>query len=150
VVRALGQGYRVCVISFMKGDYPYGEYKTLCSLPEIEVIKCGRIDFVDPHNVMDIDKEEGRKALVAARAAMLSGKYDIIVLDEINIASAWGLIGVDEVLALIADKPENIELILTGRYADPKLIECADLVTEMVEVKHPYHQGVAARRGIEY
>ena len=149
-VRALGQGYRVCVVSFMKGDYPYGEYAALRSLPDIEVLKHGRIDFVDPLNVADIDKEEGLKALAAARAAMLSGKYDIIVLDEVNIAAGWEIISVADVVALVKERPKNVELTLTGRYADPRLIECADLVTEMVEIKHPYHQGIEARRGIEY
>jgi len=150
VIRALGQGFKVCIVSFMKGDYPYGEYETLRRLPEITVFKFGRIDFVDPRNVAEIDKEEARKALNAAREAMLSGKYDIVVLDEVNIAASWGLLELDEVLKLIKDKPEKVELILTGRYASPKLVECADLVTEMVEVKHPFRKGVEARRGCEY
>jgi cob(I)alamin adenosyltransferase len=150
VLRALGQGLRVCIISFMKGDYPYGEYEALGRLPDVKVFRYGRIDFVDPKNVLEIDKEEATKALAAARDAMLSGRYDIVVLDEVNIAAGWGLLEIGEVIKLIKDKPENVELILTGRYADPKLIECADLVTEMVEIKHPYKKGIRARCGFEY
>jgi len=81
---------------------------------------------------------------------MLSGNYDLVVLDEVNIAVAWQLIKLDEVVKLIGDKPRDVELILTGRYADAKLIELADLVTEMVKLKHPYDKGVLARKGIEY
>ena len=73
-----------------------------------------------------------------------------MVLDEVNIAAAWGLVELDEVIRLIREKPGDVELILTGRYADPRLIDLADLVTEMVEVKHPYQKGVKSRRGFEY
>jgi cob(I)alamin adenosyltransferase len=150
VLRALGQGLQVCIISFMKGDYPYGEYEALGRLPGVTVFRYGRIDFVDPNNVLEIDRKEATKALATAREATLSGKYDIVVLDEVNIAASWGLLELGEVIKLIKDKPENVELILTGRYADPKLIECADLVTEMVEIKHPYKKGIRARCGFEY
>ncbi|GAF98392.1 unnamed protein product, partial [marine sediment metagenome] len=96
------------------------------------------------------EKEEARKALEAAREAMLSLEYDIVVLDEVNVAAAWNLIDIDEVIKLIGDKPEKVELILTGRYAHPRLIELADLVTEMVKVKHPYDKGILSRQGIDY
>jgi cob(I)alamin adenosyltransferase len=81
---------------------------------------------------------------------MLSGDYDLVVLDEVNIASAWGLVGVDEVIRLIEDRPENVELILTGRHADRRLMKLASLVTEMVAIKHPYEQGIEARPGLDY
>ncbi len=150
VIRAAGHGMRVCVICFMKGDYPYGEFETLQALPEITVYRYGRIDFVDPRNVLDIDKEQAAKALETAREAIFSGKYDIVILDEINIAASWGLLETEEVVKLLKSRPENVELILTGRYADPRLIACADLVTEMVEVKHPFRKGIEARKGFEY
>jgi cob(I)alamin adenosyltransferase len=150
VVRAVGQGLQVCIISFMKGDYPYGEYEALKSLPGVTVFKFGRIDFVDPNNPADIDKAEAARAIKAAREALLGGKYDIVLLDEVNVATGWKLLPLDELIRLIKEKPESVELILTGRYASPKLIELADLVTEMVEVKHPYHKGVEARCGVEY
>jgi cob(I)alamin adenosyltransferase len=81
---------------------------------------------------------------------VLSSSYDLVVLDEVNLAVAWNLVELDEVIRLISDKPRNVELILTGRKADTKLIQLADLVTEMLEIKHPYDEGIKARKGIEY
>ena len=81
---------------------------------------------------------------------MLSGQYDLVVLDEVNVAAAWGLVGVDEVVELIQQRPEAVELILTGRYADSRVVGLADLVTDMVEVKHPYSEGVLSRPGFDY
>ena len=150
VLRAVGQELRVFIVFFMKGNYPYGEQKALSNLPNVTMAVFGSPSFVDPENVKDEDKEEARKALAAAREAMLSGKYDLVVLDEVNIAAAWGLIGVNEVVELIYDRPEAVELILTGRYADPEVNKLADLVTEMLDIKHPYEKGVQARRGFEY
>lgn len=150
VLRAVGQGFRVHITHFMKGTYPYGEHKALAYLPNVTVARFGKLDFVDPNNVQDDEREEARKALIASREAMLSGDYDMVVLDEVNIASGWGLVPVDDVVKLIEGKPENVELVLTGRYADERLINIADLVTEMVEVKHPYKQGIKARKGVEY
>jgi len=96
------------------------------------------------------EKEQAQRALDAARKAMLGGEYDIVILDEINVATAWKLIDIEEVIKLAQEKPEHVELILTGRYADPRLIEIADLVTEMVKVKHPYDKGILSRQGIDY
>ncbi len=150
VLRAVGQGLRVFIVFFMKGKYPYGEQKALSHLPNVTMARFGLLSFVDPKNVKDEEKKEARKALAAAREAMLSGEYDLVVLDEVNIAAAWGLVGVTEVVQLIHDKPEAVELILTGRYADPELNRLADLVTEMLDIKHPYEKGVLARPGFEY
>ena len=150
VLRAVGQGLRVFIIFFMKGKYPYGEQKALSHLPNVTMARFGLLSFVDPKNVKEEEKKEARKALAAAREAMLSGEYDLVVLDEVNIAAAWGLVGVTEVVQLIHDKPEAVELILTGRYADPELNKLADLVTEMLDIKHPYEKGVLARPGFEY
>lgn len=150
VLRALGNGLRVYFVFFMKGDYPYGERNILSQLPNIKVASFGGRSFVDPANVKPEDKEQARQALAAARKAMLNGNYDMVVLDEVNVAVAWKLVELDEVISLIQDKPPNVELILTGRKADAKLVQLADLVTEMLKIKHPYDEGVAARRGIEY
>lgn len=150
VLRALGHDFRVCIIHFMKGNYPYGERKTLARFPNVTLAVFGRASFVDPHNVEEEDRKEARRALDAAREAMLSGRYDLVVLDEVNVASAWGLVGLDDVIKLIEGKPENVELILTGRYADRKLIQLADLVTEMVAIKHPFDEGIEARPGLDY
>jgi len=150
VLRAVGHDLRVCIIFFMKGDYPYGEYSSLARLPNVDVASFGFRHFTDPANIKPEEIEQAQLALSAARKAVLSGKYDLIVLDEINVALALKLIELDEVIKLIGDKPSSVELILTGRYAESRLIELADLVTEMVKIKHPYDNGVLARQGIEY
>jgi len=150
VLRAAGQGLRSHIIYFMKGEYPYGERKVFPLLPNVTYQSFGHEDFVDPNNVKDEERQQARQGLEAARQALAGGDYDLVVLDEINIAVAWKLIGIEEVLQLIEDKPQNVELILTGRHADPRLIERADLVTDMVEIKHPFRKGIKARRGIDY
>lgn len=150
VVRAAGHGFKVMVVSFMKGVYDYGEYKTLSKIPNVEISLFGFRHLIDPSNVKPEEKEEAGKALAKAREAMLSGEYDLVVLDEVNVALSYNLIEVGEVIRLIDDKPPGVELILTGRYVDNGLIERADLVTEMVKVKHPYDKGIKARKGIEY
>jgi cob(I)alamin adenosyltransferase len=149
-LRASGHGMRVHVIHFMKGDYPYGERKTLTLLPGVTSESFGLTEFCNPNDPSEEQKEQAQQGLKAAREAVLSGGYDIVVLDEINVAVAWKLLAIEDVMKLIEEKPAKLELILTGRYADPKLIERADLVTEMVEVKHPFRKGVRARQGIEY
>ncbi|MFH1383102.1 MAG: cob(I)yrinic acid a,c-diamide adenosyltransferase [Chloroflexota bacterium] len=150
VVRAVGQGLQACVVVFMKGDYPYGEWKTLAQLANVKVVRFGFKTFTDPTKIKPEEIEQARQALAFAREAILSGDYDLVVLDEVNVAAAWKLLELDEVVKLIEDKPEKVEVILTGRYADPKLIKLADLVTECLKIKHPYDSGMMARRGFEY
>jgi len=149
--RAAGHGFKVFIAFFMKGDnYIHGEKASLSSLPNITMKSFGHEGWVDKNNIQPEDKEQAKKGLAAARDAMLNGKYDVIVLDEINIAINFGLIKTDDVIKLIGEKPGNVELILTGRYADAKIIQTADLVTEMLMIKHPYNNGIQARRGIDY
>lgn len=150
VLRALGHGFRVHIIFFMKGNYPYGERNMLPQLTNVSFQSFGHEQFVDPQNVKAEEREQAGEALQAARAAIASSKFDLVVLDEVNVAVAWKLIEVEDLLKLIDEKPQNVELILTGRYADQRLIERADLVTEMVDIKHPYQKGIKARKGIEY
>ena len=150
VLRALGHGLRVYIVFFMKGKYPYGEFSTLPKLPNVDIASFGLRCLIDPAQINPEEIEQAKLALSAAREAMLSGNYDLVVLDEVNVAVHFKLIELDDVIRLIGDKPRNVELILTGRYADAKLIELADLVTEMVKLKHPYDKGVKARKGIEY
>ena len=130
VLRALGHGLRVYIVYFMKGDYPYGEHNVLPKLPNVKFASFGSLKFIDLANIKPEEIEQAKQALAVAREAMLSGNYDLIVLDEVNIAVAWKLVELDEVVRLIRDKPSNVELILTGRHADAKLVELADLVTE--------------------
>ena len=150
VLRALGHGLRAYIVFFMKGDYPYGEFRVLSKLSNVDIARFGFTTFCDPANVRPEEKEQARQALAAAREAMLSGKYDLVVLDEVNVAVAWKLVELDEVIGLLKDKPPDVGLILTGRYADTKLVQQADLVTEMLKIKHPYDEGVTAKKGIEY
>jgi len=149
-LRALGHGLRVCIVVFMKGDYPYSEWNFLSKFPDVTIARFGSKGFTDREKVKPEEKEQARQALIAAREAMLSGSYDLVVLDEVNIAVAWKLVELDEVVRLLKDKPENVELILTGRQADAKLVEMADLVTECLKIKHPYDKGILARPGIDY
>jgi cob(I)alamin adenosyltransferase len=134
----------------MKDSYPYGESNILSKLPNTTMVSFGSPEFIDPANVKPEEKEQARQALATTHEAMLSGRYDVIVLDEVNLAVAWKLVELDEVVRFIYDKPQNVELILTGRQADTKLIQLADLVTEMLKIKHPYDRGIIARKGSEY
>jgi len=149
-LRASGHGRRVHIIFFMKGDFPYGEQKALRELPNVSFTRFGFRTFVDPANVKPEEKREAQKALDAAREALLSLKYDVLILDEVNVAASWKLISIEEVLDLVKNKPAKLDLILTGRYADPRIIDIADLVTNMVKVKHPFDNGVLSRKGIDY
>jgi len=150
VLRALGQGLKVFVVFFMKGDYPYGERQMLRDLPNVDIDSFGSREFVDPAHVKPEEKEQARQALSRAREAVFSGRYSLVVLDEVNVAVAWKLIELDEVLSLLSDKPAGVTLILTGRRADTSLVQAADLVTEMLNIKHPYDSGEGARKGIDY
>jgi cob(I)alamin adenosyltransferase len=150
ILRAAGHGLKIFIVFFMKGDYAYGEFEALLKLPNVEILKSGFRQFTDPLNIKPEEKEQAVKALAAATKAINSGRYDLVVLDEINVALEYKLIELDDVIKLIANKPANVELILTGRYAENRLLEMADLVTEMVKVKHPFDKGIKARKGIEY
>jgi cob(I)alamin adenosyltransferase len=150
IVRAAGYGLKVFLVSFMKGKYAYGEYETLSHIPNVEIAQFGLRKFSDPANIKSEEKEQAEAALEAARKAITSGSYDLVVLDEVNVALSFNLISLDKVIKLIEEKPPRVELILTGRYAANKILEIADLVTEMVKVKHPFDKGVKARKGIEY
>ena len=150
VVRALGNGLKVCIIAFMKAGHPSGEWKILSGLENVNISRFGMKGFVNPDNPSQEDRDEAAQALKAAREAIASNDYDMVLLDEVNVAVAWNLIDVHDVLSLIETKPENVELILTGRGANKEIVKAADLVTEMLNIKHPYENGTLARKGIEY
>ncbi len=150
VIRALGHGLKVYIALFMKGDYPYGEREILSRLPGVTLESFGSSQFIDPENIKPEEKKAAQEALAAARRAMLGGDYDLVVLDEVNVAVYFKLLEVREVLELIGAKPEGVELILTGRQADRELVRVADLVTECLKIKHPYDSGVEGREGFEY
>ncbi len=150
VVRALGNGLKVRIIAFMKAGHPSGEWEILSRLENVNISRFGAKGFVNPDKPMQEDREQAAMALKEARESVMSGNYNVVLLDEVNVAAAWNLIDVHDVLSLIKAKPENVELILTGRGADKEIVKAADLVTEMLNIKHPYENGTVARKGIEY
>jgi cob(I)alamin adenosyltransferase len=148
-VRAAGHGLNVCIFQFIKGGGPYGEHTIAGRLaPYVTIIQTGRPGWVNTRDISE-DRAAAQKALLQARELLSGGAYDLFICDEINGAVGFGLIDVDQVLELIRLKPERVELVLTGRNADKRIIEAADLVTEMRDVKHYYTAGVPARTGIE-
>ncbi len=149
-MRAAGHGLKVYIIQFMKGWPNYGELKTVGGHPQITLRQFGRPEFVDPEKPEPVDREMAQEALRETRRVLTCGSYDLVILDEVNVALKYGLIELRDVLALIEEKPKHLELVLTGRYAPPEVIERADLVTEMREVKHPYRIGIEGQEGIEY
>jgi cob(I)alamin adenosyltransferase len=149
-LRAVGRGLRVFVIQFIKGGVDYGELHTVEDLPHFDLIAYGRGRFIDRESHDEEDIDQARLALDHAKKIVNGGKHDIVILDEVNVAITFGLISVEDVMSLIREKPRNVELVLTGRGAPDEIIEAADLVTEMREIKHPFNAGVKARKGIEY
>jgi len=148
-IRASGANNKVYMIQFMKGRR-YSELDTLEKIPNFEFIQFGRDEFVSKENPAEIDINLAREGFEYAKKIMLSSKYDMLILDELNVAVDFNLIPMDEVLKLIINKPEKMELILTGRYANTEFVKIADVVTEMLEIKHPYQTGIIARKGIDF
>jgi cob(I)alamin adenosyltransferase len=149
-LRALGHGMKVYMIQFMKGDPGYGELRTARGLSGFTIRQCGRSDFVNRDHPDEEDVALARQGLAHAREIVASGRYDLVILDEINVAMDFHLIPTESVLDLIRSKPRGVELVLTGRGAPKRVIEAADLVTEMREIKHYYQRGKTARDGIEH
>lgn len=159
-IRAWGDGQKVLILQFIKGAWKYGELKAIETLGKAE----GRIEirpmgdgFVF-HNKKDPENEErlaekkelARRAWDMVRKEVMSGAWDLIVLDEINYAIHFGMLETEEVARLIRERPPRLNMILTGRYAPKELIDLADTVTEMTLVKHAFQKGIRARKGIEF
>jgi cob(I)alamin adenosyltransferase len=147
-LRAAGRGFRTYIGQFMKGQN-YGELNAVRDFPAITIEQYGDVRCIHREEVTPEHVTQARAGLKRAREAMLSGDYDIVVLDEANISIWFGILETEDVLALLDEKPAHVEVIITGRRAPQALIDRADLVTEMREVKHYYQQGVMARLGIE-
>lgn len=153
-VRAWGNGFRVLILQFIKGGWKYGELKTIETLAaadgRIEIHQCG-LGFT---NTGKHEQEEhfkaAEEALQMAKKAIMSGKWDLIILDEINYAVRYQLISEQQVLDLLDCRPPELHIVMTGRDAASAVIERADLVTEMKEIKHPYTKGIQAQMGIEF
>jgi cob(I)alamin adenosyltransferase len=150
-LRAIGHGYKVFVVQFMKGR-KYGEFIAAKKfLPDfLTVHLCGLDSFVMRDNPAPVDIDLAQKGLQLAKKAIKSGKYNMVILDEINVALDFKLINLEEVIELIKTKPAELDLILTGRYAPKPILKLADTVSEVKEVKHHYKAGVKNRAGIEY
>ncbi len=150
VLRACGQGWRVLVIQFMKNRNGCGEQKIADCIPNFKLMRFGLPGLVKPGSPSDEDVREAENAFSEARDSVLSGRYDMVVLDELNVAVDYGLVPIEKVLQLVRSRPDSVELVLTGRNAHPGLIELADYASEIHELKHPYPQDTSAREGIEY
>jgi len=149
-LRATGRGLKVYMIQFIKGGFDYGELYTVKNLPNFTLKAFGRGKFVTSKPPQKEDVRLAQEALRLAEKVIHSENFNIVILDEINVALDLKLIALTEVLKLVKTKPFGLELVLTGRNAPKEIIEAADLVTEMKEVKHPFSRGIEARRGIEY
>ena len=148
-LRAVGSGMRVLMLQFLKGSWHYGELDAVEAFGDKFVMKQMGRGFVkvggaetDPEDIKLVEQ-----AWKEAEQAILSGQYDLVILDEINYAISYGML---DVVAVLKRKPEMVHVILTGRNAHPSIVEIADTVTEMKQVKHAYEKGVMAQRGIEY
>ena len=150
-LRAVGHGKKVIVIQFMKGRKNVGEYQIQKKLsPLYSVKQFGRPDFIyDVHHPLDIDRKLAKEGLKFAKES-LKKKPFLLILDEINLAVAFGILKADEVIKMLRGAPKETTFILTGRRAPKRLIDAADLVTEMVKVKHPFDTGEMAVEGLEY
>ena len=147
-LRAAGFGLRTYIAQFMKGQ-SYGELKSIKLIPEIEIEQFGKDTFIHVDQAGQQDIRMAKQGLKKTLRIMLSREFNIIILDEINAAIYFKLLSISEVMDFISAKPKKIELILTGRRAPEELLKCADLVTEMREIKHYFSRGVIARDGIE-
>ncbi len=148
-LRTLGHGGRVFVVQFMKRGKT-GELRALSAFGDrIKVIQTGPAGFLSEDN-RDRFVRSAKRGFAELKKALLSGEYDLVIADELAVAVGLGLIPVEDVLELIRNKPSDPELVITGRYAPRELVDAADLVTEMREIKHYYKKGVRARQGIEF
>ncbi|MGH9430601.1 MAG: cob(I)yrinic acid a,c-diamide adenosyltransferase [Terriglobia bacterium] len=151
--RAVGAGLKVIMVQFIKGSWHYGELDAAKMLGDdrFQILPMGRgfvkvgVEKPDPEDVRKVEE-----AWRFAKEKIGSGAYEMVILDEINYAISYKMLDPEEVVETLRAKPELVHVVLTGRNAHPAIVECADLVTEMREIKHPYAKGIMAQRGIEY
>ena len=152
-LRAVGYGLKICMIQFIKGSWHYGELDSIGRLaPEFELVTAGKgfVGILDDKSPHAEHVKACQDAIKIANMKIQSNKYDIVILDEINYAIDMKLASVDDVLNIISTKPPELDLVLTGNHAHSKIIEIADLVTEMKEIKHPFKSGIKAKKGIDF
>ena len=152
-LRATGYDKKICMIQFIKGSWPYGEMISSKRLePEFELVAVGKgfVGIIDDTSPIEDHKKIASEAIKISDSKIQSGNYDIVILDEVNYAINLDLIKLEDILNLIKSKPASLDLVLTGNHAKDEIIELADLVTEMKEIKHPFQQGKKAKKGIDF
>lgn len=148
--RALGHGHRVCIIQFLKGSWKYGELESAEKFkPLLDFFVMGR-GFTWKSDDLEKDKAAAREAWAFTMQTIRENKYNLIILDELTYLSHYKIIDEDEIIQALRDKPKAMHIAITGRYASEPLIQLADLVTEMKEIKHPFHNGIKAQKGMEF
>jgi len=148
-VRATGRGKKVLMVQFMKSPGVYGEWNTAKIMPGFEIRATGLNCLINADKPEPEDIHAAQEALKMAAEEMASGRYDLVILDEVNVAIKWGLITTKQVLEAVQNRKEGVEVVMTGRYAPKELREIADYITEMRCIRHPYEKGVLARNGVE-
>ena len=152
-LRASGYEYKICMLQFIKGSWHYGEMDSSKKLePNFELIAIGKgfVGILDDNSPREEHEKYAAEALRICREKINSGNYNVVILDEVNYAINLGLIDVQEIIKLIKEKPSNLDLVLTGRDVKEEIVELADLVTEMKEIKHPFKSGIKAKKGIDF
>lgn len=152
-LRAVGYDHKVCMIQFIKGSWHYGEMTSSKRLePEFELTAIGKgfVGIIDDKSPIDDHKKIAQEALKVAQEKINSKMYNIVILDEINYAINLGLVSLKDVMDVISNRPDDVNLVLTGNHAKDEIIEKADLVTEMREIKHPFKSGIKAKKGIDF
>ena len=152
-LRSVGHGHRVWMIQFIKGEWYYGELTSSKRLePEFELVAAGKgfVGILDDDHSLIEHQTAAKNAIILAKNKITSGKYDVIILDEINYAIKLKLVTREDVMSMLKSIPRQTTIVLTGNYALPEIIDMADLVTEMKEIKHPYRSGLKAKKGIDY
>ena len=152
-MRAVGYEHKVCMLQFIKGSWHYGEMDSSKKLePNFELIAIGKgfVGILDDNSPREEHEKYAAEALRICREKINSGNYNVVILDEVNYAINLGLIDVQEIIKIIKEKPSNLDLVLTGRDVKEEIVELADLVTEMKEIKHPFKSGIKAKKGIDF
>ena len=152
-LRATGYDHKICMIQFIKGSWHYGEMDSVEKLgSNFELIAVGKgfVGIIDDKIPKEEHQKIAQEAIKISKEKINSDKYDLIILDEINYAVNLDLIKVNDVIELINNKPDSLNLVLTGNHVKSEIIEIADLVTEMKEIKHPYQLGIKAKKGIDF
>ncbi|MCE5295670.1 MAG: cob(I)yrinic acid a,c-diamide adenosyltransferase [Euryarchaeota archaeon] len=149
-MRAWGHGLRICIIQFMKVGEDYGEIVALRKMEGIDIMQFGSDHLVTMETVRQEDRDLATRALEYARAVLCCADYDVVILDEINVAMYFDLVRAEDAIDVVRSRREGTEVVLTGRNAPKAVLDEADLITRMVAEKHPYDKGVIARKGIEF